>query len=341
VVTNFAKEGTCAHELAEFKLNEMLGIKSIDPRENLEFYDEEMNEATDCYAQYIAEEISEYRNPVVMVERKLDFSRYVPDGFGTGDCVIIADDVLTVCDFKYGKGVSVSAENNSQMMLYGLGALEMFDSLYDISKIKMVIIQPRIENISEFEMSADKLRDWAENILKPVAKLAANGEGEFFAGEHCRFCKIKSTCRKRAEHNLSIAKYDFRPPDTLQDSEIETILSIVDGYSNWVNDIKEYALSRALQGKKWNGYKVVEGRSNRKYINEAEVAKVVTKMGKNPYSKPKILGVTAMTKLLGGKKKYDEILGELTYKPPGKPTLVPISDKREAITTAENEFKGE
>ncbi len=339
ITTEYAKEGTDAHELAEYKLNQLLGIKADNPTENLDYYNQEMEDCTDSYAQYIAEQMSQYSSPVVMVEQRLDFSRYVPGGFGTGDCIIVADDVLTVIDFKYGKGVAVEAEYNPQMMLYALGALEMFSILYDINEVKMVIFQPRIENISEFSMPVSDLMNWAENELKPKAELAAKGEGEFCAGEHCRFCKVKATCRKRAEYNLAIAKYDFAPPDMLEDSEIEMILERADALTVWAADVKEYALSEALKGRKWNGYKVVEGRSNRKYTDEKMAAAVVKKAGKDPYSEPKILGITEMTKLLGGKKKFEELLSKYVYKPQGKPTLVPESDKRKEWSSAENDFQ--
>lgn len=341
ITTDYAREGTCAHEIAEYKVNKLLGIEAKDPTENLDFYDSEMEECTESYAQYIAEQISKYSDPVVMVEQRLDFSKYVPGGFGTGDCIIVADDVLTVIDYKHGKGVAVSAERNSQMMLYALGALKLFDSLYDIKEICMVIFQPRIENVSESVISVSELLHWAENELKPKAELAAKGEGEFCAGEHCRFCKVKATCRKRAEYNLTLAQYDFAPAATLEDREIEAILEKADALTAWAADVKEYALSQALAGKQWTGYKVVEGRSNRKYTDEKAVAEAVKAIGENPYSEPEVLGITAMTKLLGGKKKFYELLSKYVCKPQGKPTLVPSSDKRKAWNPAQNEFKGE
>lgn len=337
--SEYAREGTCAHELAEYKVNKLLGIEAKNPTESLDFYDSEMEDCTESYAQYIAEQIAKYDSPVVMVEQRLDFSKYVPGGFGTGDCVIVADDVLTVIDYKHGKGVPVSAENNSQMMLYALGALELFDSLYDIKEICMIIFQPRLENISDSVISVSDLLDWAENELRPKAELAAKGEGEFCAGEHCRFCKLKATCRKRAEYNLMLAQYDFAPPDMLEDTEIEAILEKVEALTAWAADIKEYALSQALAGKQWTGYKVVEGKSNRKYTDENAVAAAVKAIGKNPYSEPEILGITAMTKLLGGKKKFDELLSKYVCKPQGKPTLVPASDKRKAWNPAQEDFK--
>ena len=247
-VTDYTREGTCAHELAEYKVQKLLGNPASNPTENLDFYDAEMEDCTDSYAQYIAELLATLQEPMVLVEQRLDFSRYVPDGFGTGDCVIVADSVLTVIDFKYGKGVAVSAEHNSQMMLYALGALELFDALYDIAEIRMVIFQPRIQNLSECTLPLLELLHWAETELKPKAALAAKGDGDFCAGEHCRFCKVKATCRKQAEYNLQLAKYDFAMPDKLTDTEIEAILETADQLVAWASDIKEYALQQSFPG---------------------------------------------------------------------------------------------
>ncbi len=311
--TEYAMQGTDAHTLCEHKVKSLLGMETSNPTENLTYYDEEMETCAN------------------------DFSDYVPDGFGTGDCVIIADGRLTVIDFKYGTGVLVEAERNSQMLLYALGALEMFDDLYDINTVQMTIFQPRRSNVSTYEISRTELLDWAENTLRPIAQLAANGEGEFKAGNHCRFCKVKATCRKRAEYNLELAKYDFEMPDNLQDAEVEGILDKADELVAWVNDVKEYALEQALKGKQWQRYKAVEGRSNRKYTNEDVVADVVAKAGFDPYEH-KVLGITAMTKLLG-KKKFDELLADCIIKPQGKPTLVTMSDKRKAINSVQEDFK--
>ena len=336
-VTDYAREGTCAHELAEYKVQRLLGNPASNPTDNLDFYDAEMEDCTDSYAQYIAELLATLQEPMVLVEQRLDFSRYVPDGFGTGDCVIVAENVLTVIDFKYGKGVAVSADHNSQMMLYALGALELFDALYDIAEVRMVIFQPRIQNLSECTLPLSELLHWAETELKPKAALAARGEGAFSAGEHCRFCKVKATCRKRAEYNLQLAKYDFAMPDKLTDTEIETILATADQLTAWVADVKEYALRQALSGKQWHGYKVVAGKSNRKYTNPAAVAEAVQAYGKNPYKEPELLGVTAMEQLLG-RTQFEALLGSLTEKPQGKPTLVPYSDKRPAWSNAQEDF---
>ena len=222
-------------------------------------------------------------------------------------------------------------------MCYALGLIDMFDGIYDISSIRMAIYQPRRDNVSTYEMSKEELLTWANNTLSPIASLAMKGKGEFKAGNHCKFCKIKATCRKRAEYNLQMAKYDFQMPNTLEDHEIDAILMDIDQFISWANDIKEYALKEALNGKEYEHFKVVEGRSNRKYKNEDEVAKVVTDAGYDPYDM-KLKGITAMTKLLG-KSEFESLLGDLTYKPDGKPTLVPKSDKRPSMkTSAKTDF---
>ena len=338
--SEFALQGTDAHSLCEHKVRLIIGEPSDDPTESLQYFDEEMSECTDSYAQYIAEEIQKSKelcpDPVVLVEQKLDFSEYVPDGFGTGDCVIVADSTLTIIDFKYGLGVLVEAENNPQMMLYALGALALFDGIYDIDKISMTIFQPRRENISVFCISKTDLLKWAEETLKPAAELASKGEGEFCAGPHCMFCKVKAACRKRAEYNLEVARYDFEMPASLEDSEIEIVLSRADQLVSWINDVKEYALTQALQGKQWSEWKVVEGRSVRKYTNEEAVINAVKEAGYDPYEHS-LLGITAMTKLLG-KEKFSELLSDFIKKPQGKPTLVPVSDKRKALNTAAEDF---
>ena len=272
-----------------------------------------------------------------MIEQQLDFSKWVPGGFGTGDCVIVADDTLTVIDYKHGLGVLVDAEKNSQMMCYALGALQLFDGIYDINHVSMTIFQPRRDNVSTYQLEKDELLHWAETVLKPTAELAAKGEGEYHAGDHCRFCKIKANCRKRAEYNLELARYDFAVPSTLQDEEIEAVLAKVDELVNWAGDVKDYALQQAISGKSWSGWKLVEGRSNRRYVNEEAVAAAVENAGFNPYEK-KLLGITAMTKQLG-KKRFEELLSNLVEKPQGKPVLVPESDKRPVMHTAADDFK--
>lgn len=341
--SEYAQQGTDAHSLCEHKLRNALGLETTDPTGHLAYYDSEMEDCATEYAGYVMSLVAAVKqtckDPVVLIEQRLDFSRYVESGFGTGDCVIVADGTLYIIDYKHGTGVEVSAENNPQMMLYALGALELFDALYDIDIVHMTIFQPRRSNVSEYAMNKDILLRWATEELMPKAKLAYEGGGEFQAGEHCRFCKVKATCRKRAEYNLELAQYDFEMPATLDEVEIAAVLTKADELAAWAADVKEYALQQALSGTSYPGFKVVEGRSNRKYTDETQVAEAVKAAGKNPFSEPEVLGITAMTKLLGGKKKFDEILGDLVYKPQGKPVLVPESDKRKPMNTAQDDFK--
>lgn len=222
------------------------------------------------------------------------------------------------------------------MKLYALGALEIVDYIYDIEDVKMTIFQPRKDNVSVFRIRKEELLEWANTTLSHKAQLAYEGKGEFNCGEWCRFCKAKAECRERAEANLELAKYEFQTPALLTDEEISEILTKVDALTAWASDIKEYALQQAISGKEWNGWKLVEGRSNRKYTNEAVVANVVSDAGFDPFEK-KVLGVTAMQKMLG-KSRFDELLSPYIEKPQGKPTLVPDTDKRQAINTAKNDF---
>ena len=335
--SEYAAQGTDAHSLCEYKLRKALGDKVRKPK--LSFYDSEMEDACESYALFVMGLVSQFNKPLVLVEQRVDFSDFVPDGFGTADALLIADKEMFVIDFKYGTGIEVDADHNPQMMCYSLGSLQMFGNLYDIEAVNMVIFQPRLGNVSEFAISKKELLDWAKNTLTPAAKLAYDGKGEFCAGAHCQFCKVKSTCRKRAEYNLSLAQYDFAMPPTLEDKEIEAVLQKADDLTAWANDIKDYALQAALSGKEWQGYKLVEGRSNRKYTDETAVAEKVKAAGYNPFEE-KLLGITAMNKMLGG-KKFAELLSDLIEKPPGKPTLVPLSDKRPAINTAKEDFKEE
>ena len=339
--SEYAAQGTDAHALCEYKLRKALGERVRDPTKKLAAYDSEMEECAEDYTQFVMGLVSQFReesvDTLVAVEQRVDFSKYVPEGFGTADTLIVSGKTVCICDFKYGKGIEVSADHNPQMMCYALGCVQMFDALYDIDKVLMVIVQPRLSNLSEFTLSKADLLAWAEATLMPAAKLAYAGEGEFSAGDHCRFCKAKATCRKRAEYNLELARYDFEMPPTLEDSEVEAILAKADALAAWVGDIKEYALQQAIQGKQWTEWKLVEGRSNRKYTDEAAVAKAVAEAGFEPYER-KLLGVTAMTALLG-KNKFEELLGSLVVKPQGKPTLVPMSDKRPAMNAAAEDFK--
>lgn len=342
----YAAEGSEAHELCEFKLRQLLGMEAHNPLDTpigLQYYDGTMEDATTGYAAFVLELLEEIRktcsDPIVMVEQKLDYSRWVKDGYGTGDAVIVADGTLHVVDFKYGTGVPVSAEGNSQMRLYALGALDMFGELYDIDTVVTTIYQPRLASISTDTISKDDLLDWAENTLRPLADQAYKGEGDLNAGSWCRFCKLRNTCRKRAEANLAMAQHDFKLPPTLSDEEIAVILDKLDDLISWAGDVKEYALNAALHGTRFHGWKLVEGRSNRRYTDETAVAQIVSGTGHDPYEH-KLLGITAMEKLLG-KKQFATLLSDLVERPQGKPVLVPASDKRPEMTNAKNDFANE
>ncbi|WP_270578017.1 DUF2800 domain-containing protein [Caldibacillus thermoamylovorans] len=346
----FAEEGTAAHELSEIYLLHEIGEISKRSRtmrlnkfkQENEHYSPAMDEYAQSYVDVVMERINEARantpDALVVVEQKLDFSSWVPGGFGTGDVLILADGQLEVIDLKYGKGVPVSAENNSQMRLYGLGAYDRYSMLYDIERVRMTIVQPRLDSISSETLSVDELLAWGENEVKPKAKMAANGEGEFVPGEHCRFCKIAATCRARAEENLKMAEYDFADPATLSNDEIAEILAKAEELQKWAKDVSDYALEQAEKhGVKFKGWKLVEGRSNRKYADEDEVAKVLLAEGftEEQLFEKKLLTITKMEKLTG-KKFFTEKLGDLVIKPPGKPTLVPESDKRPELQSAES-----
>lgn len=339
----YAQQGTDAHELCQYLVEKTLGRDVTDPTESLDSYDAEMQESAEGYCSFVMEQLAGAKehcaDPLVCIEQRLDFSRWVPEGFGTGDCVIVADDTLHIIDFKYGVGVLVSAMDNSQLKCYALGALDTFGSLYDIRKIKLSIYQPRRGNVDTFELSTEELLKWADEVLKPTAELASAGKGEFHAGDHCQFCKLKATCRARAAYSLELAKYDFVEAPSLDTDEIAAILPQVDSLVAWADDIKAYALEQALSGVRYPHFKVVEGRSIRKYTDENEVAKVVQNAGYDPFEK-KLMGITLMTKQLG-KKKFDELLSGLVIKPAGKPVLVQDTDPRPEFNTAQIDFNGD
>ena len=340
--TDAAAEGTAAHALCEHKLRRALKMRSKKP---ISPYDcDEMDACTDAYVEFVMEALAEAKqeckDPLVLIEQKLDFSCYVPDGFGTGDCLIVADKLLHIIDFKYGQGVLVDAEQNPQMMLYALGALRLFDSLYDITEVSMSIFQPRRENVSTWTISVDDLLDWAENTLKPKAELAFKGEGEYTPGSWCQFCKAAVKCRARAEAKLQLARYEFAMPPLLSDEEIEDILLKLDDLTKWANEITAYAQDAAVNhGKVWRGFKLVESRTNRRYTDEEAVAQAANAAGYHDIYKKSLIPITEMERLMG-KKTFAEVIGSLVEKPKGRPTLVPASDKRPAIvsTGAEQDF---
>ena len=338
--TEAAAEGTAAHALCEHKLRRALKRQSRKP---ISKYDcEEMDTHTDNYVQFVLETIAQAKehcaDPIINIEQRLDFSCYVPHGFGTGDCIIIADKTLHIIDFKYGQGVLVEAEQNPQMMLYALGALRIYDTLYDIEDVAMTIYQPRRENISTWTISVSDLEAWAKNVLVPKAKLAFEGKGDYMPGPWCTFCKAAVKCRARAEEKLALARYEFAQPPLLTDAEIEEILGKLDDLTRWAEEIKAYAQDAALNhGKQWHGYKVVEGRSVRKYSDEAAVIEAANAAGYHDIFRRSLLPITEMEKLMG-KQEFAEVLSGLIIKPAGKPTLVPITDKRPAMTNVNTDF---
>ena len=337
-----AAEGTAAHALCEHKLKKALHMRSKRP---VSVYNtDEMEEHSDAYVEFVMEQLELAKqsctDPLILIEQRLDFSCYVPQGFGTGDCIIIADKKLHIIDFKYGMGVLVDAVDNPQMKLYALGALEIYDSLYDIEEVSMTIFQPRRENVSTWTIRVEDLKDWAEKELKPRAKKAYDGEGEYLPGEWCTFCRAAVKCRARAEEKLKLAQSEFKLPPLLTDSEIEEVLSKLSDLTKWANEIIAYATDAAVNhGKEWHGFKVVEGRSVRKYKDEDAVAEVAKANGYKDIFRQSLITLTEMERLMG-KSKFEKILGDLIYKPPGKPTLVPLPDKRPAmnVSNAKNEF---
>ena len=329
-----AAEGTAAHALCEHKLKK--AVKRRSRRPHSDFDSDEMEDCTDGYVAFVLEQMAAIPQPLVCIEQRLDLTAFVPEAFGTADCLIVGDGTLHIIDFKYGLGVLVEADHNPQMMLYALGALELFDGIYDIDAVSMTIYQPRRSNVSTHTLFKESLYQWAEEVLKPTAEIAYAGGGEYNSGEWCQFCKAKYECRKRAERNLELAKLEFKRPPLLEDDEVESILCKIDALVSWASDLKDYALQAAISGKQWLGWKLVEGKSSRRYVNDDAVAEMVLSEGYDPYER-KVMGITAMEKALG-KTKFVELIGDLVEKPQGKPTLVPEGDKRPAIHNAKNDF---
>lgn len=332
-----AAEGTAAHELAEYKLRVLKGSK-FQQRPTSKWDSEEMESHTDDYADHVMATLAHAQETspaaTLLIEHRLDFSHLVPEGFGTGDAIIIADDTMTIIDLKYGKGVEVSAEANPQMRLYALGALHQFGMIYDIRKVKMVIFQPRLNNTSIDEIDAQELITWGNDVVRPTAAIAMAGEGELRPGDWCQFCKHAPACPALAKQYFDVVPMaDQQPaapdPQTLSDAQISNIVKWSGDLKKWLTAVEKHALDEANNGKQYPGLKLVEGRSVRKYTDETAVAKKVEDLGHEPYEK-KLLGITAMTKMLG-KKQFDTELGELLHKPEGKPTLVPETDKRQVL----------
>lgn len=351
--SSYADEGTLAHSLGELKIRRLVSeISENQYKQKLadvqsgEYYDGEMDEATDYYAEIVLEELEAAgEGSILMVEQRLDLSRWIPEGFGTGDAVIISTTghYIQIIDFKYGKGIKVEALENPQLRLYGLGAADLFEGLYDFDTVKTTIVQPRLDHVSSEECTLADLLRWAETDVKPMAAMAMEGAGHLAAGDWCRFCPAKAVCRERASANLGLARYEFRRPLLLTDEEIGEVLQKANELQKWAEDVSAYALDQALAGHHFAGWKLVEGRSVRKYADDLRVADALKAAGFDEamlYER-KLYGITAMEKTVG-KKRLTEILGDLIIKPQGKPVLVPESDKRDPINTtaaAQADFK--
>lgn len=341
--SSYAAEGSAGHALAEHLIKKHLKLRTKRPVSD--YYSDDLLEAVDDYVSFVIGEIEdakrECKQPVFAVEQRVDISDYATDCFGTADMVIVTDKVVHIIDLKLGRGVEVNAVENPQLMAYGLGVLAMAEMLYDVETVRLTIYQPRINNYSSWNITPADLKKWGEEVLKPRSAMAMTGAGEFHAGSWCRFCKARNQCRARAEEFLKLAQMEFRQPALLSDAEIAEVLKVSDELAKWSADVYAYAQDQAIvHGKQWTGYKLVEGRSNRKYSSDAEVEQAAKAAGYTDIYKQSLIGVTEMERLMG-KKEFARVLGQYVYKPQGKITLVPDSDKREAITqsTAAADFQ--
>lgn len=351
--STFAAEGTLAHEFGDVNLrfrNGEITEKTLNSelkklRKDINYTDE-MEGEVDKYVEIVMEAfaVAKARTPdaKLLIEEHVDFSHLVEKGFGTGDVCIVADGFLDVIDLKYGKGVKVDADNNPQLMLYGSGALRNFEMMYDIHTVNLVIVQPRLDHLSEWKISTEKLIEWGEKEVKPKAAKAYQGKGLQKAGDHCKWCKVKAMCATLAAKNVKLAQHDFKDPHLLTESQVLEVYKQQPMLVDWVNSVAEYLLGQALKGKKWPGLKLVEGRSIRKWTDEKKVQEALIEnlFDEKDFTTTKLQGITAVEKLVG-KSEFPTILGNLVIKPQGKPTLVPMSDKRPAmgIEQAKEDFK--
>lgn len=350
--SEYAAEGSLAHALAELKLRRYFTTDLTKRKHTMRhnkiksnnLYQPEMEGYTDTYTEYVKNIDMAYAStPFVAIETRVDYSVYAPEGFGTADCIVIGGDTMHVIDFKYGKGVPVYAENNSQMMLYALGALNLYGFLYSIKNVVLTIVQPRIDNISEWIVYTDDLYAWAADVVQPRAKLAYAGEGDFVAGDHCRFCKARAQCLERAAHDFCEIEQKYNTdikPALLTDSDLGDLLQRAEPFYRWLEDVQNYALTAVLDGKSIPGWKAVEGVSRRKFDDvDATFADLTAAgvAGALLYER-KPITLVAVEKLLG-KQQFNELCGSHVIKPAGKPTLVPESDTRPAYSPAAADFK--
>lgn len=352
----YAAEGTLAHEFAELIIRHTI-LKELSQADfearyyellENDLYTEDMLDYVYQYVDYVKDELAassiDTKDAILIIEEKVDLRQWIPESFGSCDAIIIADGTMKVMDLKYGKGVPVSAIGNKQLMLYALGAYDKYSIMYDIVNVDLHIVQPRINNINSWSVEADELLNWAENTVIPAAKLAFNGQGQLKAGEWCKFCKVKARCRELYKANIELAKYDFASPqDLLTDDEIADIIDKVPRLVEWANSVLAYATEEAVEnGKVWPGHKLVAGRSTRKFTNEIDVANALIKEGfeRDTIFDTKLKSLTALERVTG-KKAFEALLGPYVVKSEGKPTLVPLSDKRPALGSEDvvNDFK--
>lgn len=356
----FAAEGTFMHTLFELRVNLYLArlteadyLQQMAQHRANPFFSTELDEAVDTAVEVACHAIEEVfatcPDARVLVEQRADFSRWVPQGFGTADLVIVGDDLLWVMDLKGGKGVMVDALDNSQLRLYAIGTLSRWEHLYDIKRVRSSILQPRLDNWSTEELGVEELLRWADDFVKPRATLAWDGLGEFVAGSHCHagFCRARFTCSARAEANLAVARSEFalKPPELMTDEQIVSVLAKADQAIKWLQDVQAYALQQATQGNAPPGFKLVEGKANRKFSDPEAVAKRLVDAGvaESDVYERSVKGITALEKALG-KKRFAELAGDLVVKPAGKATLVPDADPRPVLTSsasAEDDFTKE
>jgi len=345
--SSFAAEGTLAHEFAD------IGLRVISGQMPKRSYNKELKIllANEYYAPEMTGEVQKYIDCIMedflvankatngeallLIEQRVDLTEYIPDGFGTNDAIIIADGILRVYDLKYGKGIRVSAIDNPQLKLYGLGAMLEHELSYDIHTVQLGIIQPRLDHVSTWSIDAEDLREWGETVVKPKAKEAFEGKGECIPGDWCRWCKAKARCKALANQNVDMAKHDFQDPKILTDQELLEVYKQIPSLTSWAGAIEEYLLCEAKAGKVWEGYKLVEGRSNRKWSDQDEVFNFLkARYPLGDISETKLNALGKVEKFLT-KPIFENMLGQMVIKPQGKPTLVEESDKRPALGIAQ------
>lgn len=367
----YAAEGSIAHELGELKLRKYfltgIGPKRFESRKReiqtllTETFPPEEGEDPADHRQRLAEQWAEIerctdeyldaaktialafpQKPYIALEQRVDYSLWVPGGFGTADCIILADYTLHVIDYKHGRGVPVDAVDNPQLKLYALGAWARYRITERVDRVRWTIVQPRNGGVSEAqEMPIDELLEWAETYVKPRALLASDGGGEFAVGGWCRWCKVRATCRARSDHNLSLEGFAKVKPALLSEAEIGDILTRSRDLASWAKDVEEYALSALLDGQEIPGWKAVAGRALRIWADQEAAFAKALELG-TPEAmlyERKPVSLAALEKLMG-KKAFAPLIDYIKI-PDGKPTLAPESDKRDAVTirpTAEQDF---